>query len=113
MIGGNDEYQIYCKRECSHNCGLVECYNYKICGQKRPQILLNSHNRMCIDCAILLGKIKSLDETGDCPMCLENKNMIEISCGKHKVCLECWKNWSNTSTQTPLTCPLCRESIWK
>ena len=113
LIGGNDECQIYCKSECSHNCSLVECHNYRMCGQKRPQILLHCHNGMCIGCAIHIGKIKFLDESGDCPICLVNKDMIEISCGKHKVCLDCWKNWSETSSQIPLTCPLCRNPIWK
>jgi hypothetical protein len=84
-----------------------------MCGQKRPQNILDAHNEMCIDCAMMIGKIKFLDEKDDCPICLIKKDMIEISCGKHKVCLDCWKNWSETSTQIPLTCPFCRNPIWK
>lgn len=113
LIGGNGECQIYCKEECPHNCELVECHNYRMCGQKRPQKLLDCDNGMCKDCAIMIGRIKFLDDKGDCPICLVNKDMIEISCGKHNVCLDCWKNWSETSTQIPLTCPLCRNPIWK
>ena len=112
IIGGDSEWDVYCKTECIHNCALVDCYNYKLCGQKRPQNILDCDNDMCKDCAIMVGRIKFLDEKDDCPICLINKDMVEISCGKHKVCLDCWKNWSDTSLQCPLTCPLCRKSIW-
>jgi hypothetical protein len=85
-----------------------------MCEQKRPQNILDCHNGMCSDCAIMIGKIKFLDEKDDCPICMENKDMIEISCGNHKVCLDCWKQMSETPDRPiPLTCPLCRESIWK
>jgi len=113
MIGGNQEWEIYHRKECLHNCELVECHNFKLCGKMLPQWLLYCHNGMCIDCAVSIGRIKFLNQKDDCPICLINNDMIEISCGKHKVCLECWKNWSDTTTQHPLTCPLCRESIWK
>jgi hypothetical protein len=113
LIGGNSECYIYCKDTCPHMCTLVECYNYKMCGQKRPQNIIDSHNGMCMDCAILVGRIKFLDNKNECPICLIYKDMIEITCGKHTVCIECWKKWSEESTQSPLTCPLCRQSIWK
>lgn len=102
----------YSNSECSHNCQLVECYNYKICGKKLPQWALNCHNSMCADCAIMIGKIKFLDEKNDCPVCLANKDMIELTC-KHKICIECWTNWSETTTNHPVSCPLCRTTIWK
>lgn len=112
MIGGTSECNVYCKTNCSHNCQLVECHNYRMCGQKRPQQLLDSHNGMCMDCAVMFGIIKFLDEKDDCPICMENKDMIEISCERHTVCLDCWKNWSETNTNHPLLCPLCRTPIW-
>ena len=110
---GHRDHNGYCKSDCPHNCELVECNNYRLCGHKYPQHILDCNNGMCMNCAIMIGKIKFLDEKGDCPICLTNKDMIEINCGKHKVCLDCWKNWSETSTQCPLTCPFCRNSIWK
>ena len=114
LIGGDTECDIYCKKECPYNCELVACHNYRMCGQKRPQSILDYHNGMCIDCAIMIGKIKFLDDKDDCPICMENKDMIEISCENHKVCLDCWKQMSETPDRPyPLTCPLCRESIWK
>ena len=113
LIGGNSEYYLYCKSDCPHNCELIECHNYRMCKQKRPQILLSCNNGMCLDCAIHIGRIAFLDKKDNCPICLDNKDMIEINCEKHNVCLDCWKNWSETCTQIPLTCPLCRNPIWK
>jgi hypothetical protein len=115
-IGGNSESNIYCKRDCTYNCELIECHNFKLCGQKRPQCLLDCHNGMCTDCGIMFGKIKFINEKDDCPICMENKDMILISCEKHKVCIDCWKKISETQDENenyPLKCPLCRESIWK
>jgi len=113
IIGGDSEFDIYCKSDCNHNCTLVECHNYRMCRQLRPQWLLNCDNGMCKDCAIMIGRIKFLDKKDTCPICFINKDMIEISCGKHNFCIDCWKNWSETKTQSPLTCPLCRNPIWK
>jgi len=103
------EYYI---SHCVHKCQLVECHNYRLCGEKRPKWLLNCDRGMCKGCAIHIGKIKFLDKKGDCPICLENKDVIEINCARHNVCLDCWKKLSDTSKQSPLTCPICRESIW-
>ena len=114
FIGGDSEFDIYCKEECPYNCKLIECHNYKLCNKKLPQQELYCHNGMCSDCAINIGKIKFLETKDECPICMENKDMIEITCGKHKVCLDCWKQISETPDRPiPLTCPLCRESIWK
>lgn len=113
MIGGDSESDIYCKVTCPHNCKLIECHNYRLCGKKGAQQYLDAHNGMCSDCAIMIGKIKFLDEKDDCSICNINKDMIQISCGKHKVCLECWKNWSESGTSCPVTCPFCRNPIWK
>lgn len=112
---GHRNHSGYCNTECRHKCELIECHNYRICGEKRPQYILDCHNGMCIDCMLLIGKINFLNEKDDCPICTDNKDMIKISCGKHKVCLDCWKQWSqeNSNKESPLTCPLCRESIWK
>ena len=113
LIGGTREYDIYCKKECTHNCQLVECHNFRMCGKKYPQQVLDAHNGMCVNCAVTFGKVKFLDEQGDCPICMENKEMIQISCEKHKLCIDCWINMSENRTDVPLRCPLCRESIWK
>jgi hypothetical protein len=116
IIGGNEETDIYCQIECIYKCKLIECHNFRLCGKKYPQYILYCYNGMCPDCAIRLGKIKFPDIKGICPICMENKDMIQITCGKHNLCLECWTNISETTfktTNTILSCPLCRENIWK
>ena len=102
----------YLSIACEYKCQLVECHNYTLCKKKLPLWVLDCQNGMCIDCAVMMGKIKFLDEKDDCPICLVNKDMIETECS-HKVCIDCWKDWSEKSTQCPLTCPLCRTPIWK
>ena len=109
FIGGDTECDIYCKEDCSYNCKLIECHNFRLCGQKRPQQELNWHNDMCMNCAISIGKIKFLDIKEDCPVCFENKDMIQVTCEKHNFCIDCWKKVEGC----PRSCPLCRENIWK
>lgn len=114
LIGGPNDYDVYCQSECVYKCELVECHNFRLCGKKYPQEQIDCYNGMCSECAIMIGKIKFLDEKGDCPICYENKDMIEISCEKHKLCLKCWKQMSQAKNRPfPLTCPFCRESIWE
>jgi len=114
LVGGKTECDMYCKtEECPYNCQLVECHNFRLCGKKYPQEILFVHNGMCSDCAIMIGKITFLDIQDECPICFETKDMIQVSCGKHKFCIDCWKQTSETENRPcPLTCPMCRESIW-
>lgn len=103
----------YCHSECEHGCQLVECHNYELCGEKRPQWVLDCHNGMCVNCAVSLGKIRFTHEKGDCPVCLDNKELVEICCGRHNVCMNCWTTIGETSDHHPVSCPLCRRDIWK
>ena len=48
----------WCKKPCDKNCELKECSNYKLCKNKCPQVFLDCHNGMCMDCAIRIAKIK-------------------------------------------------------
>lgn len=114
MIGGNNQEHRYCRiTQCPFNCTLIECYNYRLCGQKRPQRILDSHNGMCMDCAIMIGCITVLDLKDECPICMETKDMIQIVCKKHNICLSCWLQMSEKSGSYPVKCPMCREGIWK
>lgn len=107
------DIERYSRHACKYNCGLVECHNFKLCGKKRPQRILDCHMGMCMDCAVHIGKIQFLGEKDDCPICMEHKEVVKICCGKHSVCVTCWKEWSDANTDPPLSCPLCRETIWK
>jgi Ring finger domain len=103
---------VYSRTNCSHNCNLIECHNFKLCKQKRPQWVLDCDNGMCKYCAIIIGRIKFLDKKDDCSICIEYKDMIEVNCG-HTFCIECWKHLSESEhTSHPLKCPLCRKTIW-
>lgn len=106
----DDSITGYSNKPCPHNCQLVECHNFKICGEKRPQNILDCHRGMCFDCKLVYGKVTFLNEKEDCPICFLNKDMVEIMCG-HKLCLDCWKEWSKKS-EAPVTCPQCRKNIW-
>ncbi len=112
----------YCRiRECHENCEPMKCHNFRLCSQTAPAQQIYAHGGMCSECAIMIGKITFLNKNDDCPICLENKEVIQISCGKHTVCLDCWKQvsgWRDMSEEEsnrpyPLRCPLCRESIYK
>ena len=106
----DDSITGYSNKPCPHNCQLVECHNFKICGEKRPQNILDCHRGMCFDCKLVYGKVKFLTEKEDCSICFINKDMVEIMCG-HTLCLDCWKEWSKKS-EAPVTCPQCRKNIW-
>lgn len=102
----------YCPSNCQYNCQPVECHNFFFCGQKRPQCILSCRNGICGDCKYSYGKMKKLNVKGDCCVCIEHKEMIELSCN-HTICLECWKQMSDTPKNGPLKCPLCRNPIFK
>lgn len=101
----------HCKTKCSHNCETVECHNYKVCGKKLPRWVLNCHNDMCADCAITIGKVKFFEVVDDCPICLDNVELVQISCEKHSICLKCWQTIGELTVDAK--CPLCRQSIWE
>jgi hypothetical protein len=114
LIGGGSDCDVWCKSDCIHNCQLVPCHNYQMCGTKLPQWLLYCDSGMCRGCAVTMGKLTFLEDPSECPVCIQEKsNMVKISCGKHALCLDCWRGWTEAKTTVPLTCPFCRESIWK
>jgi len=107
---------------CTYKCELLECKNYKHCGEKRPKWVLDIHNNMCVNCAaaeyddtVIFTDIKQ-----DCPVCYEEKYMIQLPC-KHTICLMClygmFAHNENTKGFTPISertrCPLCRDTIHK
>jgi hypothetical protein len=107
---GHREHNGYCPSYC---CLPIECRNYKYCKEIQPQWVSNCHNGMCMNCAVQLGRHKTTNTLDDCPVCLENKNMLILKCN-HKVCNDCWftitkKGFGNEDVDEykPL-CPLCR-----
>ena len=111
---------IYEQTACAFKCVLIECKNYKHCGQKRPKWLLEFHKQMCINCAAAEHSktIVFTDIQQECPVCYEEKYMIQLPC-KHLICLMCLyamfarnentRDYTNVSERT--TCPFCRGQI--
>jgi len=94
------------KKTCSKACKLVACSN-KHCNTKRPEWVLQMNDGLCVICASSIGKVTFLDEIAKCPICLDSKEMVQIECGgKHKVCLDCWMDWSDRNEIA--TCMICR-----
>jgi len=112
-MDSGDTYFNYFKHECAHNCVLLKCQNFHMCGQMRPKWVLDCDNGMCNDCGVNFGRVDFLGEKGDCPVCLENKELVRVSCTKHRFCLDCWKKMSETTPSHPLRCGMCRQGIWK
>jgi hypothetical protein len=77
----------YCQTECKHNCVLVECANYKLCGTKYPQYILNAHNGKCLGCE--LNKITSNSGNAHCQICFSGQDIL--SYGNTILCLKCYK----------------------
>lgn len=106
---GHREHNGYCPSDCIHNCQLKECHNYWYCKEKRPQWVLSCHNSCCVYCAVEYGKMKQTNVEDECPICMETKKLITVTCGKHNTCLDCWKK---IAEKNPAACPLCRKKIW-
>ena len=109
-LGGNGKMDVYCKKKNSTcNCVLYACHNFQHCQRKVPYFLWRMNQEMCLSCAIHLGKLYFEKKIGDCPICLEPKELVGVCCQKHSYCLSCWLKHCQINTGF---CPLCRESIW-
>lgn len=116
LDGGPTECDKYCNSNipCPHNCKLVKCELYDICGISEQQWMLNAHEGHCIQCHISYGRIRKTDKTEDCPVCMDSKLMYSLRC-KHKICWDCWKKMCDTTDVKNFkvtSCPLCRKKKW-
>ena len=108
----------FCPNECIKNCKLQECNNFKYCNQKSPLYLHKYNYNMCIDCVVKMGPHKIMEKFQECPVCFNNKQMIELKC-KHHICNDCWykitdTGWNNSKGYFNPNCPICRyENIWR
>jgi hypothetical protein len=111
IVAGPFQTDIYCKNfNVCCSCFLKKCHNFEYCKRSMPNFLIELNNEMCIYCAVYIGKLYFNKKEEQCPICLEKKEVVTVSCQKHSFCLECWKNY--TETNIKITCPLCRENIW-
>lgn len=76
---------------------LVKCPNYVVCEKRCPQIVLDYHSGVCLDCNFLFGKwsggkgILKLLEDLECCICFENKICVTQPKCDHFICVDCFK----------------------
>ena len=61
---------------------------------------------ICYDslCDVVMSKINTLEPNVECPVCFENKPVIELPTCNHKICLDCCKTiyFGTTSNPRPI-----------
>lgn len=87
-----------------------------------PQWVLDEYGGNDIWCAMgntMFHKKVFLEIIDQCPVCYEDKYMVEFGC-KHNLCFECmWSIYTNQQKQnerisflqSDVLCPLCRDPI--
>lgn len=103
-----DHNSGYCPSYC---CVLIECRNYKYCGNKQPKwIFQHNNSTCCFNCHVQMGIHTYTGKIKNCCVCLEDKKMIILKC-KHEICNDCWYNITKinfgTNEYNP-RCPMCR-----
>jgi len=88
-ICGHIDHNGYCPSKC---CIPSNCRNYTYCNVRQPKWVSDIHNGMCMNCAAQMGPHTITDNIFECPVCLENKNIIILNCN-HKICNECCYNY--------------------
>jgi hypothetical protein len=98
----------YCPGECKWECKLKEC---RMCSSLKPEYFLQFREGLCGNCYFEFGPVKLMGISGECPICLELKQMVRIVCENHLFCLQCWKDFCGKGKG--VACPICRKLIWK
>ena len=98
----------YCPSTCVHKCQLQQC---RTCDALKPQFFLEFRGGLCGNCYFEFGAVKLTGISGECPICLESKQMVRIMCENHLFCFPCWKDHCGKGKGQ--ACPICRKLIWK
>jgi hypothetical protein len=114
-----DSQDWFCRRCVRENPQLLErrkCKNYDICGAEMLSVSMDKipGQNMCFECWASRGELKKTYSPEECPVCMDEKLLVELSChNTHKICLECLDKTNESKHVT--NCPLCRKSIgnWK
>ena len=110
----------YCRQSpCPYNCVFMKCKNFDNCGISMPKWDMMNHPGgvlgLCFNCWAYKGELKRTSEPQECPICCEEKILVELQChSTHKICFECW-NKTIDAKKAPSSCPICRKRIggWK
>ena len=87
-----------------------ECHNFSYCQNKAKDWLINQRGGNCSQCWMYFGKINNTNESKECTICNEIKNIVKLSCN-HEMCFDCWKTIADDHTRLPTSCPYCRKQI--
>jgi hypothetical protein len=91
--------------DCPHNCALVKCPNFAVCGSAEPLWVIQCNDGLCGDCAITIGgplQIVALpaaqegaqgsQEGEECPVCLEVMTAaVQHGACSHRSCAGCFR----------------------
>jgi len=103
----HDDYRFCASvSSCIHNCKLIPCNLFELCGMKITPAEAKFCEDMCTECHKKYGKVVKTEEMAECPICYDTKQMISIRCN-HKFCWECYKQ-SCVGGILEVKCPLCR-----
>jgi hypothetical protein len=93
---------------------MKECHNFSYCQNKAEDWLIDQRGGTCSQCWMYFGQINNTNESKECTICNEIKNIIKLSCN-HEMCFDCWKTIAEDHTKLPTCCPYCRKQIgaWK
>ena len=115
-----DDFENWCELSMAmyvdeeKECELKECNNISFCKTKDKDWIIEQYDGTCSQCWKYFGKINNTNESKECTICNETKNIITLSCN-HEMCYDCWKKIADDHTKLPTSCPYCRKEIgaWK
>jgi hypothetical protein len=94
----DDDMNVHVRAfDCPHNCALVKCPNFAVCGSADPQWLVDCHDGLCGDCAVYTGPLQIItlpvgQEGQECPVCLEAMAAaVQHDQCPHRTCTGCFR----------------------
>ncbi len=116
-------YNDSTRNECFHNCSLMSCPNFEICGNdKLPECLLSCHGGICLLCEMHFGvslEKKNHETPQQCPGCREDfSHLYKLPQCTHQLCTSCIRiihyerlgGISNRNNKCPLCIP---KDLWE
>lgn len=101
---------------CVHNCKLIKCPNYKLCGSNYTERYGKCHQNRCVKCNYLWGN-KDLEfiESGECPICFNDQvELIKFPSCIHLSCINCFKTMyftNNNDDEMHDKCVICKKPM--
>jgi hypothetical protein len=97
-----DDMDLYERAfDCPHNCALVKCPNFAVCGSAGPLWVIQCHDGLCADCAVIIGgplqivtlpAVQEGQEGEECAVCLEAMTAaVQHGACSHRSCTSCFR----------------------